>query len=164
MIQFHARGAGALLLCAVAAGCASLQRQAFQEPEVVIDAAAIAGGLQSQHFDLDLAIYNPNHYRLDASRFRYRVLLDSVEVATGTLERRVTLNARDSAVVRVPVDVNPRAFPTVIAGFLRNMGSIPFQLGGEMRIETIFGGVNRAFEQTGTYDPLRGHVTIFKRK
>jgi LEA14-like dessication related protein len=164
MTKFYARGVGALLVCVYAAGCASLQRQAFQEPEVVIDAAAIAGGLQSRHFELDLAIYNPNQYRLDASRFRYRVLLDSIEVATGSLERRVTLMPRDSATVRVPVDVDARALPTVIAGFILNSGTIPFELAGEMRIETIFGGVTRAFAQVGTYELLSGRVTIFKRK
>lgn len=160
-----ARGVSALLLCLAASGCASLQHQAFREPETEIDAAQIAGGLQSQHFDLDLNIYNPNYYRLDASRIRYKVLLDSVEVATGMIERRVTLKPRDSVTVRVPVDVAEKALPAVIGSALRGFltGGVGFELDGEMRIETIFGSVTRQFVQKGKYDPIRGHVTIYKR-
>lgn len=164
MRMISARGACALVVCVLAAGCATLQRQAFREPEVAIDAAALAGGLQSQHLELDLEIYNPNNYRLDASRIRYKLLVDSVDLANGMIERRVTLPPRDSTTVRAPVDVNRQELPGLFVRTVANSGILPFQLVGEMRIETTFGSVTRQFDQRGTIEPFTGRVTIFKRK
>jgi LEA14-like dessication related protein len=129
----------------------------------MFDAAALAGDVQSQRFELDLTIYNPNNYRLDASQIRYKLAVDSVDLATGVIERRVTLKPRDSAVVRVPVEVDQRAFPRLLAGIFTK-GSLSFQLSGTMRIETVLVRVTRAFDQQGTYNPLSGRVTIFNRK
>ena len=159
MTKLTARVASALLLCVWSAGCS----QAFREPEILIDAAALAGGLNSQHFELDLNIYNPNHYRLDASQIHYNLIVDSTAVASGLIERRITLKPRDSSTVRAPVDVEMRAVGPMLLRFVFRGGELPFQLTGEMRIETIFGGVTRSFDQRGTYDPIRGRVTIFKR-
>jgi len=164
MTKLNARGASALIFCVWVAGCGVMQRQAFREPEVIIDAAALAGGLDSQHFELDLNIYNPNHYRLDGSRIRYKALADSMEIASGVIERRVTLKPRDSVTVRVPVDVDARAVPALIMSFFMNRGSVSWQLIGDMRIETVFGSVTRSFEQRGTYNPLTKRVTIYRRK
>jgi hypothetical protein len=130
----------------------------------MVDAAALEGGLQSQHFELDLNIYNPNNYRLDGSRIRYKALSDSMEIASGVIEKRVTLQPRDSTIVRVPVDVEARAIPALITSFFMNGGSVAWQLVGDMRIETIFGSVTRPFEQHGTYNPITKRITIFKRK
>lgn len=164
MTLSSARVASALLAVVLCAACGALQRQAFREPDVVVDAAALAGGLQSQHFELDLNIYNPNNYRLDASRIRYRALADSMEIASGIIERRVTLRPRDSVTVRVPVDVNERAIPALVMSFALNGGEVAWQLVGDMRIETVFGSVTRPFDQRGTYNPFTRRVTIFKRK
>jgi LEA14-like dessication related protein len=164
MTRFTARDAAAFLLCLYCAACKTLQQQAFREPDVIVDTAALAGGIQSRHFELDLAIYNPNRYRLDASRIRYRLVVDSIDIASGTIERRVTLPPRGTASVRAPVDVEERALPTVLMSAFANRGSVSFHLAGDMRIETTFGSVTRPFEQRGTYELLTGRITIFKRK
>ena len=51
-----------------------------------------------------LSVYNPNGYRLDATRLSYNVLVgDSVQFATGTVDSRFTVNGNDSSVVTIPV-------------------------------------------------------------
>jgi LEA14-like dessication related protein len=164
MTKLSARVAGAFLSGLLFAGCATVQYQAFREPEVTVDAAALASGLQSLSFDLDMHIFNPNHYRLDASRIRYRLLVDSIDLASGMIERRVTLRPRDTVTVRAPVEVDGLAVPPLVIRFLFSNGSLPFQLVGDMRIETTFGSVTREFDQRGTYELGTGRVTIFKRK
>jgi len=51
-----------------------------------------------------LSVYNPNGYRMDATRMTYNVTVgDSVRLATGTVDNRFTVNENDSSVVTVPV-------------------------------------------------------------
>ncbi len=64
-------------------------------------------GLTGGSLDVVLSVYNPNHYRLDATRLTYQVLLnvgDSVTLASGTLDKQFTVQENDSAVVTIPVN------------------------------------------------------------
>src|SRR5512138_2590931 len=70
------------------AGCSALGRAAFENPVVNLRNVTVAGvGLTGASLDVVLSVYNPNHYRLDATRLTYRVALagDSVTLATGAL-------------------------------------------------------------------------------
>ena len=57
------------------AGCSALGRQAFQAAgrESARRAACAALGLTGGSLDVMLNVYNPNHYRLDATRLTYQV-------------------------------------------------------------------------------------------
>ena len=47
------------------------------------------------------SVYNPNNFRLDATRLTYNVLVgDSVPLANGTCDSRFTVQANDSTIVR----------------------------------------------------------------
>ncbi|HEY2163092.1 MAG TPA: hypothetical protein VGH04_03840, partial [Gemmatimonadaceae bacterium] len=76
------------------AACSFLGRQAFEQPVVRLKTVQIAGiGLTGGSLNVDLSVYNPNHYRLDATRLTYRVLLnsDSVTLATGAVDQQFTV-------------------------------------------------------------------------
>src|SRR5919201_1290616 len=81
----------------VGAGCASLGRNAFKEPVVNVKNVVLNGvGLQGGSIDVVLNVYNPNGYRLDATRLTYKLLLDTVTFATGALDQRFTVQDKDS--------------------------------------------------------------------
>ena len=66
-----AMAASAALL---SAGCSVLGRQAFQQPVVNLKNVQVRGlGISGGNLDVMLSVYNPNHYRLDATRLTYRV-------------------------------------------------------------------------------------------
>ena len=90
---------------AFVAGCGALGKQAFQQPVVHLQDVRLNGvGLAGGNIDLKLSVYNPNGYRMDATRMTYNVLVgDSVHFATGTVDSRFTVNGNDSSVVTVPV-------------------------------------------------------------
>ena len=90
---------------AFTAGCSALGRQAFKEPIVHLQDVHLNGvGLTGGNLDVRLSVYNPNGYRLDATRMSYNVLVgDSVRFATGTVDSRFTVNGNDSSVVPIPV-------------------------------------------------------------
>ena len=56
---------------------------------------------------MKLNVYNPNGYRLDATRLTYNVLVgdsgSSVDLATGVLDSQFTVQSGDSTTVTIPV-------------------------------------------------------------
>ena len=74
-------------------GCSTLGRAAFEQPVVHLRDVKVRGlGLTGGSLDVLLSVYNPNHYRLDATRLTYKVALagDSVTLATGALDSRTS--------------------------------------------------------------------------
>jgi len=43
-------------------------------------------GLTGGTLDVILSVYNPNGYRLDATRITYKVMVDSLDVGAGALD------------------------------------------------------------------------------
>lgn len=133
-------------------GCATLSRQAFTPPVVTVKDVRLAGvGLQGGRIDVLVSLYNPNGYRLDASTIRYRVLVDTLQVAAGTIEQEINLSKQDSTDIRFPVEFGLREV-TAAANMLAAKGTLPFELEGELRVLTAFGAITRPFRQRGTYD------------
>ena len=59
------------------------------------DVAVQGVGLTGGNLDVKLNVYNPNGYRLDATRLTYNVLVgDDVQLATGVLDSRFTVQYR----------------------------------------------------------------------
>src|SRR5512146_3039542 len=105
MSRFGMAVAGAAAIV-VGVGCSTLGHAAFKDPVVHLRDVKVRGvGLTGGSLDVLLSVYNPNHYRLDATRLTYRVNLagDSVTVATGALDSRFTVQENDSTTVTIPV-------------------------------------------------------------
>ena len=75
------------------AGCASLGLGgAFQQPIVTFKDLRVAGiGLSGGSLDAYVNVYNPNGYRLDATRMTYKVLVGENQLGTGALDSRFTV-------------------------------------------------------------------------
>src|SRR3954468_10792286 len=97
---------GVAVVAAAVAGCGALGKQAFQQPIVHLQDVRVNGlGLSGGNLDVKLSVYNPNGYRMDATRMSYNVVVgDSVRFATGTVDNRFTVNGNDSSVVTIPVN------------------------------------------------------------
>src|SRR3982751_4801951 len=94
----------AATIAAATAGCATLAHQAFREPVVSVRDIRLNGiGLTGGSVDVALDVYNPNNYRLDATRVTYQLLFDTVSFATGALTQRQTVQGRDTLHVSIPV-------------------------------------------------------------
>jgi len=63
-----------LTLTLTVAACSALGRQAFQNPVVNLKDVRVLGlGTTGGQLEVHLGVYNPNNYRLDATRLTYRV-------------------------------------------------------------------------------------------
>lgn len=151
MRRTFGRALVALGVMALVSGCAALGRQAFSPPSVTIEDVRIAGiGLQGGTLDVQLSLYNPNSYRLDASRFSYKVMMDTLTLGSGAVTQRLTVMGRDSTRVTLPVSFSIRE--VMAAGSkLMERGTLPYKLIGELTVATPFGEITRPFEQAGMF-------------
>lgn len=149
-----ARRVGALLAASTAlllAGCAALGRSTFREPVVTLRSVAVTGvSLAGGSMEVELQVANPNRYALDAPALRYRLDVDTVQVATGELEGRFRVEARDSAVVRLPLQFTFRGLGAAGRSLLLS-GTVPYRVRGDLTVSTPLGTFTQPFDRAGRY-------------
>ena len=146
----------AIALLAGTAGCATLARQAFQEPVVSVRDIRLNGlGLTGGSVDVALAVYNPNNYRLDATRLTYRLLFDTVTFATGALTERQTVQGRDTLMVTIPVNFSYRVVGEAGRQIL-NTGTVNYRLLGDVTVGSPVGNFTVPYSTTGRFTTLGG--------
>jgi LEA14-like dessication related protein len=148
--------APAALSAALLAGCATLGRQVFEQPVVTFKDVSVRGiGLQGGSLDVLLNVYNPNRFKLDATRLTYRVLVDSVALGTGALDQQFVVQSGDSAVVRLPVQFSFAGLGAVGRQLLR-AGAVNYRVLGDVTVSTPIGSFTRPFDRTGQFTSLGG--------
>jgi LEA14-like dessication related protein len=143
---------------AITAGCSALGRQAFQQPIVHLQDVRVNGvGLTGGNLDVKLSVYNPNGYRMDATRLSYNVLVgDSVRFATGTLDSRFTVNGNDSSVVTIPVNFTYSGIGAAGRQLL-NTGGVNYRVNGDVTVGTVVGNFTVPYTSTGRFNALGGN-------
>jgi len=142
---------------AATAGCSALGKQAFKEPVVHLQDVRVNGvGLTGGNLDVRLSVYNPNGYRLDATRMSYNVIVgDSVRFATGTVDNRFTVNSNDSSVVTIPVNFTYSGIGAAGRQLL-NTGGVNYRVAGDVVIGTVVGNFTVPYSSTGRFNALGG--------
>src|SRR5665213_442979 len=127
--------AAATAALATVAGCSALGKQAFQQPIVHLQDVRVNGlGLTGGNLDVKLSVYNPNGYRLDATRMTYGVIVgDSVQFATGTVDSRFSVNQNDSSVITIPVSFTYAGVGTA-GRQLMNTGGVNYRVQGDVTV------------------------------
>lgn len=144
-------GAAAALM-----GCATLAQQAFQNPVVNLRDVEVRGlGVSGGQLDVLLSVYNPNSYRLDATRLTYRVFVgDSIGLATGDVESRATVQAGDSTILTIPVAFTYSGLGAAASQLFRT-GSVNYRVAGDVTVGSVVGNFTVPYSATGRFDTLR---------
>lgn len=135
------------------AGCSVLGRQAFQNPVVNLRSVAVRGlGLTGGSLDVKLSVYNPNHFRLDATHLNYRVNLagDSVTVAAGSLANKFSVNDGDSSIVTIPVDFTYAGLGAAGRSLI-NTGVVGYHVLGDVTVGTMVGNFTVPYSTVGRF-------------
>ena len=142
----------------ITAGCSALGRQAFQQPIVHLQDVRVNGvGLTGGNLDVKLSVYNPNGYRMDATRMSYNVIVgDSVRFATGTVDSRFTVNGNDSSVVTIPVIFTYSGIGAAGRQLL-NTGGVNYRVNGDVTVGTVVGNFTVPYTSTGRFNALGGN-------
>ena len=137
----------------VGAGCSALGHAAFKDPVVHLRDVRVRGvGLTGGSLDVLLSVYNPNHYRLDATRLTYKVNLagDSITLANGAIDSKFTVNENDSTVVTVPVSFTYSGIGAAGRSLL-NTGAVDYHVLGDVTVGSPVGNFTVPYTATGRF-------------
>ena len=149
--------AAAVALTAVG-GCKSLASKTFAEPLVTLKDVKLTGvGLTGGSLDVVLNVYNPNNFRLDASRLTYKVMMDTVSFATGAIDQLTTVQSKDSTAVRIPVNFTYSGLGEAGRQIL-NTGSVNYRVLGDLVVATPLGNFTVPYDRTGRFSTVVGNT------
>jgi len=136
-------------------GCSALGRAVFQNPVVSLRDVRVLGlGTTGGQLEVQLGVYNPNEYRLDATRLTYRVFVgDSVGVASGALDTQTTVQAGDSTIVRVPIAFTYSGIGAAALQLMRT-GSVTYRVGGDVTVGSPVGNFTVPYSTTGQFNTM----------
>jgi LEA14-like dessication related protein len=138
--------------------CSALGKQAFQQPVVQLKDVAVQGvGLTGGQLAVKLNVYNPNGYRLDATRLSYNVNVgDNVNLANGTLDQQFTVQSGDSTTVTIPVSFTYSGIGAAGRQLL-NTGGVAYRVNGDVTVGTVVGNFTVPYSSTGRFNALGGN-------
>ena len=137
-------------------GCATLGRAGFREPVVTFKDLRVRGlGLTGGSIDAYLNVYNPNGYRLDATRLTYNVKVGDNPLGTGALDSRFTVQNNDSTMVRIPIDFTYSGIGAA-ARQMMNSGSVPYTVTGDVTVGTPIGNFTVPYTGSGRFSAFGG--------
>ena len=144
-----------LALGLAVAGCSALGRAAFQNPVVNLRDVRVLGlGTQGGQLEVQLGVYNPNNYRLDATRLTYNVFVgDSVGVASGAIDTQTTVQAGDSTIVRVPISFTYAGVGAAAMQLMRT-GAVTYLVGGDVTVGSPVGNFTVPYNTRGQFNTM----------
>jgi len=148
--------AAAALAVFTIGGCATLGRAGFKEPIVSFKDLRVRGlGLTGGSIDGYLSVYNPNGYRLDATRLTYNIKVGDNPLGTGALDSRFTVQNNDSTTVRIPIDFTYAGIGAA-ARQMMNSGSVPYTVTGDVTVGTPVGNFTVPYTGSGRFSAFGG--------
>jgi LEA14-like dessication related protein len=138
-----------------AAACSQLGRAAFQNPVVNLRDVRVLGlGTTGGQLEVQLGVYNPNNYRLDATRLTYRVFIgDSVGLANGSVDTRSTVQAQDSTIIKIPVSFTYSGLGAAATQLLRT-GAVNYKVAGDVTVGSAVGNFTVPYQASGTFNSM----------
>jgi LEA14-like dessication related protein len=131
-------------------------RQVFQEPIVTFKDLQLEGvGLNGGTLDVILSVYNPNGFRLDATRLTYRLMVDTTTIGEGVATDKFTVQNGDSTTVRLPVTLSYAGL-SAAGKQLVGKGSVDYRVMGDVTVGTPLGEFTRPYNQTGRFSTFGG--------
>jgi LEA14-like dessication related protein len=149
---------GAMLVAVAAvSACASLGALGgFAEPIVTFKDLRVRGlGLTGGSLDAYINVYNPNGFKLDATRLTYNVKVGENELGTGALDSRFTVQDKDSTTVRIPIDFTYSGIGAAARQMMQS-GAVPYTITGDVTVATPVGNFTRPYTGTGRFTAFGG--------
>jgi LEA14-like dessication related protein len=145
--------AAALVLALVGLRCSNLSG-VFEKPELQFRGLRVNSiGLGGASIDVVVDVYNPNSYRLGVDRFSYDLAVENVHFGGGETDAPVSVEGRNTATVRLPLDVDWSRLGDVGQGVL-NRGSVDYGVTGELTVVTGLGRFRVPYAKSGRFSVL----------
>ncbi len=139
-------------------GCSTLGRQVFKQPAVQLQDVRLSGlGVTGGNLDVVLRVYNPNGYRLDATRMHYQVKVDSIPVAGGEISDRNQFPGGDTTIVHIPVQFTYAGLGAA-GRQLTQTGAVKYIVLGDLTVDTPIGSHTFPFTTSGTFSTINARI------
>lgn len=143
-------------LALVSASCGGLGRGGFREPLVNFKDVRVGGlGLNGGTLNIVLSVYNPNSFRLDASRLTYQLLVDTLPLGSGAMDRHFSVAGNDSADVELPLRFTWSGASSAVRELINN-GSVPYRVLGDLTVGSGVGDFTIQYDRTGHFNSMSG--------
>ena len=130
----------------------------FDEPDVALRNAHIRGvGLTGGAIDIEMRVYNPNDYDLEAPKVSFRVLLDGKHVTDGIAQPDLVVPAHDSTVIRLPATFSYKNASVAGRALISN-GALNYRVLGRITVGTPYGRIWFPYDRTGQFSPLSARL------
>jgi LEA14-like dessication related protein len=143
-------------LALVSASCGGLGRGGFREPEVNFKDVRVGGlGLNGGTLSIVLSVYNPNSFRLDASRLTYQLIVDTLPLGSGALDKHFTVASKDSTDVELPLRFTWSGAGGAVRNLINN-GTVPYRVLGDLTVGSGVGDFTIKYDRTGHFNSMSG--------
>ena len=138
-------------------GCATLARAGgFKQPIVNFHDLKVEGiGLTGGTLDVVLSIYNPNGYKLNATRLTYNLMIDSTALGSGEYGHNFAVQSGDSTIVTLPVTLNYSGLAAAGKQMV-GKGSVNYRVTGDVTVATPVGNFTAPYDQLGRFSAFGG--------
>ncbi|HEX5409766.1 MAG TPA: LEA type 2 family protein [Gemmatimonadaceae bacterium] len=138
------------------AACATFNPLSYQNPVVTVrDVQVSQIGLTGGTVDVVLNVYNPNHFKLDATRITYKLMVDTVTFGSGASDSRFTVQSGDSLQVPLPLTFSWNGVGTA-GRQLMNSGKVNYRVLGDVTVGASVGTFTIPYDRTGTFTAFSG--------
>ncbi|HEX8393476.1 MAG TPA: LEA type 2 family protein [Longimicrobium sp.] len=160
----RALGFAAILMLALASACTG-----FKKPEIELENVSVGSlGLTGGSLMVNLRVTNPNPVGVRAEDLKYQLSLRApgdtasssrnanwIPVADGTYDQQVTIRARETRTVAIPVEFSYAELGPAFRSVLRS-GRLDYRATGTVRVRA--GGASREvpFRKNGSVNVLGG--------
>ena len=153
MRKFLLATAGAAVILS---GCAAINAWSnLQSPQVEVAGIKLASiGLTSGTFDVTLRVKNPNTVSLDGTALTATIDAKGSRFAQVDLSRAFTLPKGEAVALVVPVVIQWSGANTAIRELI-GAGSVPYQIGGRVTVNTPLGAQGLDFSASGMVSVVR---------
>jgi LEA14-like dessication related protein len=145
-----------MLTVLVVAACATVAKATFKEPVITFRDLQVQGiGLNGGALDVVLSVYNPNQFRLDATRLTYRLTIDTTTLGEGVYDSKFTVNEGDSTIVHLPITLSYAGLASAGKQLL-GKGTVDYRVSGDVTVSTPIGDFTQPYSRTGRFSNLSG--------
>lgn len=140
-------------LLVLSGGCATVNqvlRSAFQEPNVTFKSMQLRDlSFEKVTMDFEFMVENPNDLELSLASLAYDLRLEDKQLASGTSKQALSLPARGTAPVQLPLTITFTDFVDNLAVLFSSKESVPYRIDANFGFDTMIGEVKLPLRQAG---------------
>lgn len=144
------------LILPVAFACDKVAKEVFTQPTVKFQGVRLSSlSLTGSTLFIQLGVHNPNRFALTSTHTEYKLFVDdTIVVGQGQSNDTLSVAARDSATITLPLDLSWEDLTRAGGGALA-AGEVNYRVVGKFTTATPLGAYDIPLDARGRFTPLK---------